>query len=149
MKKILPALLLLLMAGLLAGCTIGINDDLPEQPVEFVMGNYVNPNDKEDSYGSVEYKGRIYVPCGTLRGTLRGKDVGACLGYLVRESDGKDEKVEDIRFFLLTGDSAEDLLVCLDKRRFMDQPVFFRAVDTAGKKIDYPKYIKPSDDLIW
>ena len=140
MKKCCALLLAAALLFGLAGCS-GIAPALPEQPTEFSGETFVNPSDPEDTYLSIDYNGRTYIGYGTLKGTLRKDDVGECLGYVVHQ-DGV--KMEDERICLLQADPDANYLVRLFAGGFMDQPDFFRAVDTAGKEIPTPAFI---DDL--
>lgn len=140
MKKQIALLALLAALLLLSGCGPRIDYSLPENPTEFVTEDYVNPDDPEDGYRAIVYKGRTYIPYGTLMGALRGQDVGKCLGYLVQE--GQED--ENSRVFLLSDDPETNFLALLEVEGVMSQPTFYRAVDTAGRAVAVPKFI---DDL--
>ena len=145
MKKIFIPLVLLLIAGLLAGCADSIDCRLPDEPYEFVMGDFVNPDDASDEYSSVTYLNRVYIPFGTLNGKLKDEDVGSCLGYLVLGGTA----VEQVLFFPLTEDENNDFLACLDRRSYKKETVFYRAIDTVGTNVEIPKIIRPSSDKFW
>ena len=133
------------MLLVLTGCGKRINDELPENPIEFHTGAFVNPADPDDTYQSIEYNQRTYIGYGTLKNTIHGYDVGKCLGYIVQ--DGVPMK--DVRVFLLNADIDENYLVQLVSGGIMDQPVFYRAIDSRGKKIFTPKYIEGLDYNYW
>ena len=120
-----------------AGCANRIDYSLPSNPTAFNTGTFVNPNDEDDAYQSIEYNGRTYVCYGTIKGKLDGNDVGECLGYIVQDG----VKDENARVFKLTDDADGNYLVNIYVGGIMDQPIFYRAVDTAGKDIYTPKYI--------
>ncbi len=145
MKKILILLVLLLTAGLLSGCGGSIDTHLPQEPYEFVMGDFVNPDDASDEYSSVTYLNRVYIPFGTLNGKLKDEDVGSCLGYLVLGGTA----VEQVLFFPLSEDENNDFLACLEQKSYKKETVFYRAVDTVGKDLKIPKVIRPSSDKFW
>ena len=129
----------------LTGCGRRIDYELPENPIEFHTGTFVNPADPDDTYQSIEYNGRTYIGYGTLRNSINGDDVGKCLGYIIQ--DGivmKDELV-----FPLNADPDENYLVQLVSGGIMDQPIFFRALDTRGKAIGTPPYIESLDYSFW
>ena len=130
---------------ILTGCGKRIDYELPVKPIEFHTATFVNPSDPDDSYQSVEYNGRIYIGYGTLKGSIDGDDVGQCLGYIVQ--DGVIMK--DVRVFLLKADPDENYLVQLVSGGFMDQLVFFRALDSKGKTIDTPPYIERLEYPYW
>ena len=124
---------------LCTGCR-KIDTALPEKPIAFHTGTFVNPNDPEDTYLSIEYNGRTYIGYGTLKGKIDGNDIDKCLGYIVQEN----EIMEDVRVFTLTSDTDTNYLIRLFIDGFMNPPDFFRAVDTVGKEIEAPDFI---DDL--
>ena len=136
----LAALLLLL-----AGCGKRIDSALPDTPIEFHTGLFVNPDDADDGYQSIEYNGRTYIVYGTIKHSIDGSDVGRCLGYIIQ--DGVIMK--DERIFLLNADPDANYLVRIVTNGFMDQPVFFRALDTRGKKIETPSYIESLKYSCW
>ena len=145
MKKTITILLLLALLAVLAGCGGRLAPELPEQPTEFVLEDYVNPSDPEDGYVVFSYKGRSYAYYGTIKRSLRAEDLGPCLGYTVQEG----EKLTDMPVCLLSADPEANYLVRIPVGGFMDQPDFFRALDTAGKEIDTPDYIQSLDYDIW
>jgi hypothetical protein len=130
---------------ILAGCGKRIDDKLPESPIEFHTGTFVNPAAPDDSYQSIEYDGRTYIGYGTLKNAIDGDDVGKCLGFIVM--DGVIMK--KVRIFLLNADPDANYLVRIFTDGFMNQPFFFRALDTKGKEIGTPKYIESMDYPYW
>ena len=146
-KKAGIAVLLLAVLALaaFAGCVNRIDYSLPQTPFEFVTYSLNDPSDPENGYLAFDYNGRTYVPFGTSGGRITGKDVGPCLGYIVQDG----EKREGDRVFSLTADAELDYLVVMTVNGFMDQPVFYRAADTAGKDIDTPKFITDLDYGYW
>ena len=137
MKNLLLPLVCLL---LLAGCGAGGPYALPAQPVAFETAEFQNPADPEDGYMALEYEGRVYIPYGTLAGRIGRSDVAECLGYLVQ--DGIAD--ENARVYTLSADPAHNYLMDRYTGGEMMQPVFWRAIDTAGDTIETPDYI---DDL--
>ena len=145
-KRITTALCLAVaLLCFLAGCGSRINTDLPEKPIEFHTGTFVNPADPDDTYQSIEYDGRPYIGYGTLKGSIDGDDVGQCLGYIIQ--DGTIMKT--VRIFPLTADPDANYLVEIFTDGFMNQPFFFRALDTRGKAIDTPRYIESLGYSYW
>ncbi len=143
MKQLLSLLLAALLLLGLAGCGTPVNYDLPEEPIEFHTVEFTNPDDPEDGYLAIEYKGRCYIPYGT--GSVGGKDLGPCLGYIVQEG----EQREDDRIFPLTADPAENYLAERSVGGFMDQPIFYRATDTRGRDVDTPCFIESLEYEYW
>ena len=143
MKQLLSLLLAALLLLGLAGCGSPVNYDLPAEPIEFRTAEFTNPDDPEDGYLAIEYKGRSYIPYGT--GSVGGKDVGPCLGYIVQEGEVRDGD----RIFPLTADPAENYLAERSVGGFMDQPIFYRATDTRGRDIDTPRFIQSLEYGFW
>ena len=147
MKRWFPviAFVVSMLLLILAGCGKRIDCGLPESPIEFHTGSFVNPADSDDTYQSIEYNGRTYVGYGTVKNSIDGNDVGKCLGYIVQDG----VVMKDVRVFLLNADIDENYLVQLVSGGIMDQPVFYRAIDSRGKKIFTPKYIEGLDYNYW
>ena len=145
MKKTIPLLLILLLAAALAGCGGRLDPALPEDATAFECFDYVNPQDPEDGYLALEYQGRTYLPYGTLGTRLRSADLGSCLGYPVQEGQAQT----DVRLCLLAADPQANFLAELFPKAVMQQPVFYRALDSAGKPIEIPAYIESLDYSIW
>ena len=143
MKRLLSLLLAAALLLALAGCGTPINYELPEEPTEFRTAEFVNPDDPEDGCLAIEYNGRTYVPYGT--GSVGGKDVGPCLGYIVQDGEVRNGD----RIFPLTTDPDGNYLAELTYQGFMDQPIFYRAVDTRGRDIDTPRFIDSLDYEFW
>lgn len=137
-KRLMGIMLGSIMILTLAGCGKKIDYSLPDDPIAFETGTFVNPNNEEDAYMSVEYNGRTYIGYGTLKGIIGADEVGDCLGYIVQ--DGVE--LEDSRIFLLADDSEVNYLVCFDTVGVMNQPDFFRAIDTVGLDVSTPGYIE-------
>ncbi|WP_303787894.1 hypothetical protein [Ruminococcus flavefaciens] len=132
----------LMMCGCQRG-SYGINYELPDEPIKFSTQTFVSPVDKNDTYSAIKYNDRLYIPYGTLDKTLKGDDVGACLGYIVQ--DGVEDK--GARIYLLT--ATDDYLAEIFINAGMQQPIFFRAEDTIGKNIDTPSYIHSLNYGVW
>lgn len=124
-----------------AGCQKQSLAYLPSNPIVFQSGTYVNPADAQDEYMLINYNGRSYVPYGTLKSTIRAKDITRCLGYI----DGS----ADCLICTLSVDPNEDFLVMISEGAVMDQPLFYRAIDTTGQQITVPTYIADLGYDIW
>ena len=129
----------------LSACASRIDYSLPANPIEFNTGTFKNPNNPDDDYISIEYNGRTYIPYGTINGIVPKDEMGDCLGYIVQDGT----KMEDSRIFLLGGDSDANYLGRFETEGVMNQPDFFRAVDTVGQEIITPKYIDDLDYDFW
>ena len=136
-----PSALLLILAG----CGRRIDYGLPETPIEFHTGTFVNPSDSDDTYQSIEYDGRTYIGFGTVKNRISRDDVGQCLGYIVQDG----VVMKDVRVFRLNADPDANYLIQIFTDGFMNQPIFFRALDTRGKIIGVPPYIENLDYSCW
>ena len=143
MKRLLLVAVIGLTVFMAWGCGNGINYELPDEPIKFSTQTFVSPVDKNDTYSAIKYNDRLYIPYGTLDKTLKGDDVGECLGYIVQ--DGVEDK--GARIYLLT--ATDDYLAEIFINAGMQQPIFFRAEDTIGKNIDTPSYIDSLNYDIW
>lgn len=137
----------------LGGCGQLEYPDLPKEPVAFNMGEFVDENDDDAYYGTIEYEGRTYMPYGTLGGTVREKDIDECIGYIIQNENSSsivDKSNKDTRVYTLVEDSEHNYLMKYyigDTE--MNQPDFWRAVDTKGQDINTPKYIDSLEYLYW
>ena len=59
-----------------------------------------------------------------------------------------EERMDD-RVFPLSADPERNYLVVITVNGFMDQPIFYRALDTAGKDIETPAFVQSLDYGIW
>lgn len=137
MKRLVVILTALLILASSAGCFGEREQELQDGSVGFETRKFINPADPEDGYMAIEYNGRTYLPYGTVKTALRDRDLGACLGYIVQ--DGVPD--ENLRVYLLADDPDANWLVEKNVKGFMDQPVFLRAADTAGKDIEIPDFV--------
>ena len=129
----------------LAGCARRIDYDLPEKQIEFHTATFVNPADPDDTCQSIEYNGRTYIWYGTIKNKIGGDDVGKCLGYIVQDG----VVMKDSRIFLLNADPDANYLVRISTGGVMEQPDFFRALDSKGKIISTPQYIESLGSSYW
>lgn len=145
MKKLLSLFIIAISLLGLVGCGQTIYPDLPDNAVAFEMGEYVDTDDA--AYGTIVYQGRTYMPYGTLGKTLREKDISCCIGYMIQ--DGKADT--DERVYTLSDDTECNYLMeyyaAADNE--MEQPYFWRAIDTRGKNITAPEYIDSLDYSYW
>lgn len=120
---------LLKAAGLLAAlCLSGCGHDLyalPEDPVVFETATFVNPDDPEDTFQSVEWDGRTYILFGLEKGMKT--HFGPCLGYVAGD--------ENQRIFAAEGLPEEEYLIDYYVAGEMEQAVYLRCIDTQGDPV--------------
>ena len=135
-------------AILLPGCSNNVFPPLPDDVPAIPFGESIySDEEKDDGYLTIEYNGRVYAPYGTISRSVRAKDVDECIGYLYRE-EFKDDR--SIRLYTLVRDTKRDYIMeKTDGFVLMDQPIFWRAVDTRGKDIYTPDFIYSLDYDLW
>jgi hypothetical protein len=139
---------LILLVIILLICILGINlfkvkyPELNDDAISFNMGEYVDESDDNASYATIEYNERTYILYGTLKHSIKTKDINECIGYIIQD--------ENNRVYTLTEDINNNYLMVYDtETNLMNQPDFYRAVDTKGEKIDTPSYIDSLDYNFW
>lgn len=144
-KKLLGIILVVLVPLFIFVLTSCRNKypDLKDNAIAFNMGEYTGEND--DKYSTIKYNGRTYMPYGTLKGIIRNKNVSECIGYIIQNENSSsvvDENDKDTRVYTLVEDSNENyLMIYYIGTTLMNQPDFWRAIDTKDKKVDTPNYI--------
>ena len=151
-RSSLAALILTLMVAV-SGCGQAIYDHNQLGSLKFESLEFVNPTDCDDIYGAIEYEERIYVPYGTLKGRVQEQDIKECLGYVIQNetnSSAPDPENTDFRVYTLTDDPDCNFL--MEKyvgESVMDQPYFYRALDTLGQNVKTPKFIEDLGYDVW
>lgn len=143
MKKLLSGTLAISL--LITGCGSGINYSLPDDPIAFETYELINPEHSDEGYMALEYNGRIYIPYGTLSGSIDKDDVKQCLGYEMQ--DGEED--ENVRIYTLSDDSGNNYLMIYNVDGEMEQPDFWRAADTVGENIPTPEFIDGLEYDYW
>ena len=129
----------------LVGCRNTAYPNLPNDACGFETGSFIDTNDDDAGYSTIEYNGRTYMPYGTGK-TLHAKDIDECIGYIIRDNTTDT----DTRLFTLVDDTEHNyLMIHYVATTLMNPPTFFRAVDTNGKKIKTPDYINSLEYSYW
>ncbi len=151
-KKLFGILLIGILVLGLTGCGIKY-PNLKDDAIAFNMGEFTDKSDDDAKYGTIEYKGRTYMPYGTLKGKIKGKNINKCIGYIIQNENSSsvaEENNKDTRVYTLIEDANENyLMIYYIGPTLMNQPEFWRAIDTQNKKIDTPKYIDSLDHNYW
>ena len=149
MKKIFIIITIIL---LFAGCSPKY-PDLEEDAIGFKTSSYIDYDNDGDSSLTFEYNNRVYMPYGTIRRSVRRKDIDKCIGYIIqdeRSSSIVDPNNKDTRIYTLVEDKDNNFLMeYYIGTTLMNQPIFYRAIDTRGKKIDIPNYIDSLNYSYW
>lgn len=107
----------------------------------------------DESFGSIEFGGRTYIPYGTANRKYRKSDIDSCLGYIIQNehsSSVSDSGNTMRRVYTLAADPDHHFLMDFDDSiRLMNQPSFFRAIDTKGETIDAPDCIDSLGYAFW
>ena len=137
----------------LASCGKITYPDLPDDAIAFEMGKFVDSNDDDAEYGTIEYEGRTYIGYGTLDKSLHKKDIDRCVGCIIMDENSSsftDLNDKSIRVYTLAGDTEHNYLMdCDTATSLMNQPSFWRAIDTQGADISAPDFIKPLEYSFW
>ena len=149
MKRIYIAAAVTAFALLLSGCgknaASNLDFSMPDSPKEFVVTTFTDPNDESVNYAALEFDGKTYVKYGTLSGEIDKKDVGSCLGYLVEDG----HQIQELRVFDLASDPEQNYLLTMDSQGIMENPSFFRNIETVGEDIETPSFIEDADYALW
>ena len=137
----------------LSGCMKKSLPDLPSNAAAFEMGTFIDNEHDNASYGTIEYNGRIYIMYGTISNAYRQSFINSCIGYIIQDehsSSAIDLNNTNRRIYILSEDPECNFLMDYDDSvKLMNQPVFFRAIDTNGKDIEIPNYIEPFGYEFW
>ena len=149
-RKLFGMILLGVLVLGFAGCGIKY-PELKDDAIAFDMGEYIDESDEE--YGTIEYNGRVYLPYGTIKNSLRSTDINECIGYIIQNEETSsivDFDDKDTRVYTLADDPDENYLMeYYIGTTLMNQPSFWRAVDTRDSQIDTPQYIESLDYSYW
>ena len=93
------------------------------------------------------------MPYSSLKGKINKENLKECIGYIMEDENvskitGRDDK--DTRVYTLAEDEENNyLMVYYVASEVMNQPSFWRAVDTRGMNINTPNYIDIPDANFW
>lgn len=150
-QKLFGILLLGVFILGIAGCGVKY-PDLKDNAIAFSMSEFTDESDDDTEYGTIEYNNRTYMPYGTLKGSIKSQNINECIGYIIADKSSSsvvDKNDRDTRVYTLIEDANENYLMIYTREALMNQPDFFRAVDTKGKKIDTPNYIDSRNYNYW
>ncbi len=126
--------------------------NLKDNAISFTMGEYKSDIDNT-IYGSLNYNNRTYIPYGTLKGYIKTKDIKDCIGYIMQDENSSsitNLEDKDTRVYTLTNDKDENfLMVYYIGNSLMNQPDFYRALDTKNKNVEIPNFIDKEDYGYW
>ena len=152
MKKIIIVSITIILVVLLLILTNTRYPNLKENAISFTMGEY-NSEIDDTLYGSITYNNRTYIPYGSLKGHIKTKDIKECIGYIIQDENSSsyiDKNDKDTRVYTLTKDNEENfLMVYYIGTTLMNEPDFFRAIDTNNKNINIPSFIDNEDYGYW
>ena len=93
------------------------------------------------------------MPYGTLKGSLKEKDIDKCIGYIIQNENSSsiiDKDNKDTRIYTLIDDKENNFLMeYYIGKDLMNQPSFYRAIDTKNKDINIPKFVDSLDYNYW
>ena len=138
----------------LCGCGRTNYPALPDDPIAFEMGTFEDTEHDSALFGTLEYEGRMYIGYGTISNTFKKDDVDQCIGYIVMDENSTsnpDSNNTNVRVYTLTGDDDHNFLMNYDNTAglTMNQPSFWRAIDTKDRDIEIPQYINVLEYEFW
>ncbi len=136
MKKVSILAVFIFISLLICGCAGMYGTVLPSNPIAFSSFPVTDSKNTNDKYYSIEYNGRIYVPFGTVKSTLKKSEIDQCLGYLDYGTGPNNNHI-----CTLTADPNNDFLVRVYGYDPTEKPAFYRASDTYHQQINIPTYI--------
>jgi hypothetical protein len=152
-KKLLIILVTVILLVSMVACGRSKYPDLNTDAIAFYEDSYVDANDDDTEYATIEYEGRTYLLYGTINSSFQTKDVEKCIGYIVQDENGassSDESDTEIRVYTLADDVECNYLMVYDSgNTLMNQPAFMRAIDTVHKDISAPEYIDSLEYSFW
>jgi hypothetical protein len=152
MKKPYALLTIVIMLVALSACGKSHYPAMPANATAFSYGTYVDAQG-DTEYATIEYEGRTYLLYGTANSNFHpGKDVDACIGYVIEDSDDnapQNNDNTDTRIYTLTDDTDHNYLVQYSVEAFMEQPNFLRALDTRQSDITTPDYMDSLGYDVW
>ena len=154
MKKIITAIFAIIICLFtMTGCMEKSLPDLPKDAIEFDMGTFHDSEHDDALFGSIEYSGRVYIPYGTINNRYNQSYIDSCIGYIIQNEHSSsviDPDNTNRRIYTLSGDSEQNFLMDFDDTiKLMNQPTFFRALDTKGVEIDIPSCIDSLGYEFW
>lgn len=150
MKKVLLILLISVLFTI-TGCT----SKLPDLDKNYTV---IEPKTKittkdEETFIFFDYNGRSYIPYGTTNNYFNYNKVKKCIGYILQTdivTSNHDINDNTVRVYTLKGDKNNDyLMVYYIGTTLMNQPDFYRAIDTKNIDIKTPKYIESLNYDYW
>jgi hypothetical protein len=152
-KKLLIVLVTITLFVSMSACSQSKYPGLQEEAIAFSNASYVDANNEDAVYATIEYEGRTYLLYGTINSSFQTKDVEKCIGYIVQEESGassSEEVDKDTRVYTLSDDPECNYLMVYDiGSTLMNQPDFMRAIDTLHKDISTPEYIDSLAYSFW
>lgn len=112
-KKLLGIILLGVFVLGLAGCGVKY-PELNDDAIAFDMGEYIDESDDNAGYGTIVYNGRIYIPYGTIKNSIKSKDIKKCIGYIIQNENSSsvvDLNDKNTRIYTLVDDPDENYLM--------------------------------------
>ena len=151
-KKKLTFLVLIIIIFSITGCGMKY-PELSEDAIGFKMNKYIDEEDDNTGYLTIEYNGRTYMPYGTLHGSLKESDLDRCIGYIIQDENVSsivDINNKDTRVYTLSIDKENNFLMTYYiATTLMNQPDFYRAIDTKEEDISIPNFITDLNHNYW
>ena len=152
-KKAIGICVIMICLSLMSSCLKKPLPELPSDAIAFEGRSFVDQEHDAASFITIEYNGRTYIQYGTRNNKYKQSCVDSCVGYLVQNellSSVVDLSNTNRRIYTLSIDPEHNFLMDFDDSvELMNQPAFWRAMDTKGKDIEIPDYIDSFGDAFW
>ena len=152
MKKLIKLVFIFVFVFVLTACGIEF-PPLEEDAIGFRISYLEDENDDNMGYSTIEYNGRTYATFGLYNNSLKEGDIDKCIGYIVQDENASsivDLDNKDTRVYTLKSDPENNFLMeYYIKSNLMNEPIFYRAIDTRGKDIKIPSFIKDIGESYW
>ncbi len=143
-RKILVSFLIVLMVVVLTGCDKSRFPSMGEDAQTFLLGEYIDHNDDDQVYGTIDYNGRTYIDYGIVNNIMKDSEVEKCIGYIVQTNSSSEDETATRVYTLYDDKNLNYLMVYYgDNSNIIE---FYRAMDTKGKEIKTPDYIKYKEE---
>lgn len=135
------------------GCGQVSYPDLPDHAIAFEMGTFEDKENNDTLFSTIEYNGRTYIGYGTINNSFTPQNIDKCIGYIIQDENSSsvtDKNDKGLRVYTLVGDTDNNFLMDYDDSiKLMNQPSFWRALDTKGKDIEIPSCIDELGYEFW
>lgn len=137
-RKLRTFIVLVVILFTLTGCG-GVFDKFEVPNKKFYEITFINPDNNEDTYVSIKYNNKTYIPYGVVSGRIKEGIINECIGY--------DAKDKNNRYYSLKDN--DDFIINYYVNGYNAQAFFYRSTDTKDRDINIPDYIHKQEHEYW